>query len=140
MSELAQQGLDAWNSHDGGKVAGLMADDVTFEGYASVPPSALTDRSAVEEHVAACDRFAKNFKFAPVSAQQCQGWYAHECELTGTNTGAGLGLPATKNPYRLRGVSLGPYHDANGKIKEERSYFNGADFLKQLDLTPTPET
>lgn len=53
-------------------------------------------------------------------------------EGTGTNTGAGNGLPATGRKIRAQGVTFFKFHD--GKISEEWSVFDQYTMLRQLDL------
>jgi steroid delta-isomerase-like uncharacterized protein len=53
-------------------------------------------------------------------------------EGTGTNTGAGNGLPATGRKIRAQGVTFFQFRD--GKIAEEWSVFDQYTMLRQLDL------
>ena len=56
---------------------------------------------------------------------------------SGTNTGAGNGLPATGKSGQLRGITI--WRIVNGKITEEWSEFDQLSILKQLGLVPEPK-
>ena len=47
------------------------------------------------------------------------------------------GLPATGRSYRVPGVSVGRVRD--GRIVENRDYWNLADYLQQVGLMPSPD-
>jgi steroid delta-isomerase-like uncharacterized protein len=53
---------------------------------------------------------------------------------TGTNTGAGNGLPATGRKMEVRGITI--WRIVNGKITEEWSEFDQLPIMKQLGLLP----
>lgn len=52
----------------------------------------------------------------------------------GTNTGVFFGIPATGKSVSLDGTTL--VRMANGKIAEERDFFDNMDFMTQLGLMP----
>jgi steroid delta-isomerase-like uncharacterized protein len=130
-----QRYLDAWSSHDGAKVAAFMAQDATYEDLALGVTH--EGREAIKGFVEDAEQFSKDYKFTSVSEQASGDRYALEWEMAGTNTGEGGGLPATNKPYRIRGVSIGRL-DSDGKIKENRDYWNMADYLMQVGLLPAP--
>jgi hypothetical protein len=70
-----------------------------------------------------------------LSQQVNEDHYAIEWEVAGTNTGALGDLPATNKPYRFRGASIGRL-DTDGKIKENRDYYDMAGYLTQVGLLP----
>ena len=55
---------------------------------------------------------------------------------TGTNTGEGVGLPATGKGGKLRGITI--WRIVNGKIVEEWSEFDRLRLMKGLGLLPEP--
>jgi steroid delta-isomerase-like uncharacterized protein len=57
---------------------------------------------------------------------------------TGTNTGAGNGLPATGRKMEVRGITI--WRIVNGKITEEWSEFDQLPIMKQLGLLPTRQS
>ena len=135
MSDWIAQYLDAWNSHDGKKVAAFMADDATYEDLAL--GVIHEGRDAIKAFVDEAEQFSKDYSFISVSEQASGDSYAFEWEMVGTNTGEAGGLPATNKPYRIRGVSVGRL-DASGKIKMNRDYWNMADYLTQVGILPPP--
>jgi steroid delta-isomerase-like uncharacterized protein len=129
--------LDAWNRHDASSVAAFMAEDATYEDLAL---GVLNEgREAIKSFVDEAEQFSKDYGFTSVSAQQSGDSYAMEWEMFGTNTGEAGGIPATNKPYRIRGVSIGVL-DAQGKIKQNRDYWNMADYLVQVGILPAPGT
>ena len=94
-------------------------------------------REAIEAFVEDAERFSNDYRFTSVSEQASGDRYALEWEMAGTNTGEAGGMPATNKPYRIRGVSIGRL-DADGKIKENRDYWNMADYLMQVGILPLP--
>jgi steroid delta-isomerase-like uncharacterized protein len=134
-TEWMDRYLDAWNSHDGTQVAAFMATGATYEDLAL---GALhTGREAIGAFASEAHEFSSDYRFVPVSQQQDGSWYALEWEMSGTNTGEGGGLPATNKSYRIRGVSIGRLDD-DGKILENRDYWNMADYLVQVGILPAP--
>ncbi len=53
----------------------------------------------------------------------------------GTHTGIFFGIPATDKTVNIDGTTL--VRMANGKIAEERDFFDNLDFMTQLGLMPT---
>src|SRR5258705_10277620 len=54
--------------------------------------------------------------------------------FSGTHTGVFFGIPATGKKISIDGVTL--VRMSNGKIAEERDFFDNYDFLTQLGLIP----
>ena len=94
-------------------------------------------RDDIKAFVEEADQFSKDYSFISVSEQQSGDSYALEWEMSGTNTGEAGGLPATNKAYRIRGVSIGRVN-AEGKIQENRDYWNMADYLVQVGILPPP--
>jgi steroid delta-isomerase-like uncharacterized protein len=97
--------LDAWNSHDGNKVASFMTDDAVYEDLAV--GQVHEGKAAITAFVQRTDVFSPDCEFVSVSEQNNGDSYAFEWEMIGTNTGEGAGFPATNKPFRIRGVSVG---------------------------------
>jgi steroid delta-isomerase-like uncharacterized protein len=134
-TEWFEEYLDAWNSHDAARVATFIAEDGTYEDLAL--GQRHEGRDDITSFIAEASQFSSDYRFASVSAQASGDRYALEWEMTGTNTGAAGALPATNKPYRIRGVSVGRLN-ADGKIAENRDYWNLADYLMQVGLLPPP--
>ena len=135
MDQWIQQYLDAWNSHDCGKVAAFMAEDATYEDLAL--GQIHKGRDDIKAFVEEAEQFSRDYRFVSVTEQQSGDSYAFEWEMAGTNTGEAGGLPATNKPYRIRGVSIGRLN-GDGKIQENRDYWNMADYLIQVGVLPPP--
>jgi steroid delta-isomerase-like uncharacterized protein len=133
MSDWIQAYLDAWNSHDPAKVGAYMTTDATYEDLAI--GVVHEGRAAIEAFVTAMHESSKDYRFTVVSQQQSGSQYAAEWEMTGTNTGENAGVPATNKPYRIRGVSVGRL-DGDGKVVQNRDYWNMADYLTQVGILP----
>ena len=56
--------------------------------------------------------------------------------MVGTNSSEVRGVPPTGRSFRVRGASIGKL-DANGRIIENRDYYNLAELLTQLGVLPT---
>jgi steroid delta-isomerase-like uncharacterized protein len=137
MASWMETYLDAWNNHDGSTVAAFMAEDATYEDLAL--GVVHEGREAIKRFVDEAEQFSKDYAFTSVSEQQSGDRYAMEWEMFGTNTGEAGGLPATNKPYRIRGVSIGRL-DPEGKILQNRDYWNMADYLVQVGILPAPGT
>ena len=59
--------------------------------------------------------------------------YANEWVMLGTNDRERPGVPATGRSFRVRGASIGRL-DANGRIVENRDYYNLAELVTQLGI------
>ncbi len=133
MIDWVRRYLDAWNSHDPGKVGAFMATDATYEDFALGVLNG--GREEIEAFVGTVHQLSDDYRFTFVSEQQSGSQYALEWEWAGTNTGELPGLPATNKPFRIRGVSVGRL-DGDGKIVENRDYWNMAGYLTQIGILP----
>jgi steroid delta-isomerase-like uncharacterized protein len=134
----AQAYLDAWNAHDAAAVTSFMADDVVYQDFA------LGERfegvAAVHAFIQGMQtNFSSDYRFEPGSVVGDGEGYALEWTMIGTNDRADSdrGLPVTGRSYRVPGVSVGRMRD--GRIVENRDYWNLADYLQQVGLMPTSE-
>lgn len=59
-----------------------------------------------------------------------------ETSWTGTHKAAVFGIPATKKSVTMKGLDIEQLKD--GKVVKGWSYSNGADFMQQLGLMPSP--
>jgi steroid delta-isomerase-like uncharacterized protein len=55
----------------------------------------------------------------------------------GTHTGDFFGIPATGKTVNIDGTTI--VRMSNGKIAEERDFFDNLDFMTQLGLMPAPD-
>ena len=129
-----EQYLDAWNSHDGSRVAAFFAEDGTYE---NVMGTAHKGQDAVKAYVEMNHQSSSDFRMSLLNTVASDHQYAVEWEYSGTNDGEIPGFPASKRPFRLQGVSIGEL-DAEGKIKRSRDYWNLAEYMTQVGLLPAP--
>ena len=127
--------LAAWNAHDSAAVARHMADDAIYEDVAL--GRVLHGPSEIASFVEEATRSSSDFRFESVSLLTVGADYANEWVMLGTNDRERLGVPATGRSFRVRGASIGRL-DANGRIVENRDYYNLAELLTQLGILPTP--
>ena len=125
--------LDAWNAHDPAAVARYMADDAIYEDVAL--GRVLHGPSEIAAFVEEATRASSDFRFEEVSLFTAGRDYANEWIMIGTNDRDVQGVPATGRSFRVRGASVGKL-DANGRIVENRDYYNLAEMLAQLGIQP----
>jgi steroid delta-isomerase-like uncharacterized protein len=137
-ADWAQAYLDAWNAHDSAAVTSFWADDGVYQDFAL--GERVEGAAAVRAFVDAMETgFSSDYRFELGSVVGDGEGYALEWTMVGTNDRADPehGLPATGRSYRVPGVSVGRVRD--GRIVENRDYWNLADYLQQVGLMPTPE-
>jgi steroid delta-isomerase-like uncharacterized protein len=81
-------------------------------------------------------RSSSDFRFEVVSLFTAGNDYANEWIMLGTNDRDVQGVPATGRPFRVRGASVGKL-DTNGRIVQNRDYYNLAELFAQLGIRPT---
>ena len=115
-------------------VLSYMADGAVYEDVAL--GRVLRGPSEVAAFVAEATRASSDFRFEDVSLFTAGNDYANEWIMVGTNDRDLPGLPATGRTFRVRGASVGRV-DRDGKILENRDYYNLAELLIQRGrLTP----
>ncbi|MFG1819112.1 ester cyclase [Kribbella sp. NPDC049174] len=104
--------------HDGlpGQAPGLDGAKQKWAGYFAGAPDL---RRTIEEMIAEGDKVAV--------AWTVEG--THEAEL--------LGISATGKPFRLSGMSI--YRLAEGKITEQREWWDRLALMRQLGVLPNPD-
>ena len=133
-ADWMEQYVNAWNSHDGSKLAALFAVDGTYE---NVVGTVHKGRDAITAYAETNHQSSNDYRFALLSGFQNESQYSIEWDYSGTNTGEIPGFPATNKPFRLQGVSIGELA-ADGKIRSNRDYWNLAEYLTQVGLLPAP--
>jgi steroid delta-isomerase-like uncharacterized protein len=129
---------DAWGSHDPESVLGFMSDDVVYTDIAL--GERLEGTSAVRDYIAGMEtNISSDYRMEWGQSVATDEAFATEWTMLGTHDrdDAERGLPATGQRFQISGVSIG--RRRNGKVIEERNYWNMADFLTQLGLMPAPE-
>ena len=125
--------LDAWNAHDPAAVARYMAEGAIYEDVAL--GRVLHGPSEIAKFVEEATRASSDFRFEEVSLFRAGSDYANEWIMTGTNDRGVPGIPATGRSFRVRGASVGKL-DPNGRIVENRDYYNLAEMFAQLGIQP----
>jgi steroid delta-isomerase-like uncharacterized protein len=125
--------LDAWNAHDPAAVARCMAGDAIYEDVAL--GRVLHGPSEIAGFVEEATRASSDFRFEHVSLFTAGRDYATEWIMIGTNDRDVQGVPATGRSFRVRGASVGKL-GADGRIVENRDYYNLAEMFAQLGIQP----
>jgi steroid delta-isomerase-like uncharacterized protein len=129
--------MAAWNSRDPDRIASFMAGDATYEDLAL--GERYQGRVAIKGFFAGMETgFSSDYRFETTHALATDAGYAIEWTMSGTNDrpDAQRGLPATGKPYGILGVSIGTLRE--GKISENRDYWNLAAYLMEVGLMPAP--
>ena len=107
------------------------------------PMSPLEERlegpDAVREFVdGIVDSFSTDYSFTLGQVVVSEHAFAFEWTMSGTNDRADAkrGLPSTGKHYEFTGVDIGRLRD--GKVIENKSYWNLADYLAQVGLMRKP--
>ncbi len=135
--------IEAWNSHDPARVIACMTDDVVLDD------KGLGERLEGPDAVRAMlvdmtQNFSSDYRLdlGDLVVATDEIWAA-EWTMSGTNDREDptRGLPNTGRPFRIQGLSIGRVRD--GKVAEERLYWNMVAYLTQVGLmpqAPTPAT
>src|SRR2546426_619696 len=127
--------LKAINAHDWDAIVQFMTDDVAYEVVTR--GERRQGKSDVRESFSRSTReFSSDFQVEPVRRFATDTDYASEWILKGTHDASNAQLPATGKQFAIHGASLGRLE--RGLIKEQRDYWNEAEFLGQVGLMPAP--
>jgi steroid delta-isomerase-like uncharacterized protein len=128
--------LDAWNSHDPERVVACMTDDVVYDDRA------LGERLEGKDAVRAMlvdlhEHLSSDFRLETGElVVSIDDTWAAEWTMSGTNDreDQARGFPNTGRPFRIQGLSIGRLRD--GKVAENRPYWNMVEYLTQVGLMP----
>jgi steroid delta-isomerase-like uncharacterized protein len=135
MTDWVRAYIDAWNHHSARGVAAYMATDAVFEDVAlGVTLRGPDDIGKWADMIA--ETFSSDYSFELTSAITTESGYALEWTMRGTHDRATEQLAATGRRFELRGASVGALQA--GKIRENRDYYNFAEFLTQVGLMAEP--
>src|ERR1700728_1074249 len=128
---FGQKFIDTWNSQDPKAISDLFAEDGTQEDLG------VGDFYKGHESISAyVVEMGSDYHLTLLSEQVSAHAYAIEWEVEGRHTSSiGGTLPPTNKPFRFRAVSVGRL-DGDGKIVENRDYYNMAAVMAQLGLLP----
>lgn len=126
----------AWDAHDADAVISFMTDDAVYADLALGERYEGTEAiKAFVEGLGSTVSTDYRFKLGQVATDSA---YSFEWTMSGTNDRADTqrGLPATGKRFEIAGISIGVLQD--GKIKDNRDYWNLAGYLMQVGLMPAP--
>jgi len=114
-----------------------MSDDVVYINLGI--GERMDGAAAVREYIEFMATTSSDYRFELGLVLGDGESFAVEWTLSGTNDGASArtGLPATGQRFRIPGVTVGRMRE--GKVAEERVYWNMADYLQQIGLMPAPQ-
>jgi steroid delta-isomerase-like uncharacterized protein len=130
--------LNALNAHDVPAVLEYMSDDVIYTDMAV--GERMEGRAATGEFLG---RMATNvstdYRFDNEQVLIDGAFFALVWTMSGTNDRGDeqAGVPATGRRFEVPGVSIGRLLD--GKVVEQRDYWNMAAFLAQVGLMAAPQ-
>jgi steroid delta-isomerase-like uncharacterized protein len=134
---FARRWLEAWNSHDQGRLLALMTDDIVYDD--SAWPKTMRGHADVREFLDHTWRAIPDLRF-----ELREGPYVRAGEPKaafwwdgyGTQTGAldPPGLSPTGKGMEFDGADFHEYRD--GKVARLRIVFNMADAMRQLGVLP----
>ncbi|MGY1617220.1 ester cyclase [Geodermatophilus sp. SYSU D00691] len=128
--------VEAWNSHDPAKVLACMTEDVIRDDKGV--GERLQGADALRQGIAdVAENFSSDYRIdLGELILATDEMYAAEWTMSGTNDreDKARGLPNTGRRFRIQGLSIGLLRD--GKVAEERLYYNMADYLTQVGLMP----
>lgn len=125
--------FSAWNRHDAAGVARHIAEDGVYEDVAM--GRSMRGPQEIAEFVAGAAASSSDLHFELGSLLTTGDSYLCEWVMAGTNDGPLEGMPPTGRKFSVRGVSVGRV-DRDGRIVENRDYWNLAAVLGQLGLLP----
>jgi steroid delta-isomerase-like uncharacterized protein len=133
---LAQQLVDAWNTHDAEHVLALLSADHVYEDVAF----GVVARSPEETRQFFAGAFAAfpDIYFEQPAAVVGAERGAIEWTMTGTHRGDMPGMPATGKAFSVRGATV--FEIADGQVSAVRDYWDAATLLRQLGLMEGPAT
>ena len=127
---------DAWSSHDPDRLLACMTDDAVFDdkalGERMEGPDAIR-AMLVDMHEHMSTDFRMETGELVVATDDT---WAAEWTMTGTNDRAdeARGFPSTGRAFQVHGLSIGGLRD--GKVAEDRVYWNMVEYLTQVGLMP----
>lgn len=127
--QLVSEYVDIWNEHEFSRLSDVVAESFTF-----TTPTAgtLRGREAVETHARAAVEGFPDFHITVHEMLSSENLVMAESTLSGTHEGEFEGMPPTHEEFELRDMARFVVED--GKLQEERAYFDQHALLSQLGL------
>ena len=134
---VTAENVAAVNESDWARLRATYADDVVLQAPGE---ASLEGAEAAVEYVKVWARAFPDMRQTIRSQLVAGDWVVSEFSVTGTHTGALASpdgeIPPTNRTATGRGVQL--QRIENGRIVEERVYFDQLEILTQLGLVPEP--
>ena len=135
LKKVAERVTKAFNAHDAVAVASFYTEDATMIG--SGEPEPIKGRKAIEENQVAWYRAFPDVKIDTSKTLISENYIVIEFTFTGTNSGPMKtpegDLPATGRTVSVMGIMI-LKTTPEGLIAEDHTYYDTADFMKQLGL------
>jgi predicted ester cyclase len=136
LERLDDQGMAAWDAHDGNAWVDLFADDFVWHDWTT--PEPIRDREGALQYFNGWMQAFPDMRVTTVDRVVGEDAVAAEIEFSGTNTGSlmmgGMELPPTNKSVTGRGSYIARVRD--NKIIEFRSHPDAAGMMMQLGLMP----
>ena len=133
LKKVADKIAKAYESVDATAMANLYAEDAIVIS----PGQELRGRKAIQEHMESMLRAFPDLKIEFLTILPSGNHIAFEQIVRGTNTGTIISpegeIPPTGKKVEFKAVWIGRI-SADGLIEEDRSYYDTADFMRQLGL------
>ncbi|MGD8539098.1 MAG: nuclear transport factor 2 family protein [Candidatus Aminicenantes bacterium] len=133
LKKVADKIVKAYTSLDPVAMANLYAEDAVL----SEPGEDIRGRKAIQEHMESMFKAFPDFKIEFLTVIPSGNHIAFEMLARGTNTGPMMTpegeIPPTGKKVEFKAVWIGRISQ-EGLIEEDRTYYDTADFMKQLGL------
>lgn len=138
VREAVNAFIDAFNAHDERRMREGYAESVVFEAPGGVR---VEGPDAATQFAMSFIRAFPDVRLTVRNQFESEGWVAFEAEFVGTHQdtleGPGGSIPPTNRRVTGRAVEILRIED--GKVIEERLYFDQLDFLTQLGVIEQPQ-
>ena len=137
LKRIDDQGLAAWDKHDGDAFVNMLADDFVWYDWAT--PQPIRDKQAAKAFFDAWMTAFPDMHTRRINQVVGDDAVASELEFIGTNTGpmnmGGQSIPPTQKKVTGRGDYFARIRD--GKIVEFRTHSDVAGLMMQMGMMPT---
>jgi steroid delta-isomerase-like uncharacterized protein len=130
LESVVRSFFDVANSHDLDRFFSYVADDVKFVN----PVTGTTDKAGMRGFHEAFFSAFPDIRYRVDRLITAGDSAMVECTVTGTNTGAFMGMPATNKATSM--MVAFAIDTKDGKVSEWHSYFDQVALQKQLGLVP----
>lgn len=127
--QLVTEYVRAWNERDFSRMSKLVAESFTFT---SPTADTIEGRENVEAYAKAVVDGFSDFEIEVQEMLAGEDLVMAESILSGTHDGEFDGIPPTHETFEMRDMATFVVED--GKLQEERLYFDQHEFLGQLGL------